>query len=95
VNKCPSDYLTTPLQNSFYLFPTTSIEIEQEISRLNIKKSTGPYSIPTIVLKSLKSVLSKPLEIIFNSTFTTGIVPKSLKMANVVPVFKKGLQTNL
>ena len=89
VNKCPSDYLTTPLPNSFYLFPTTSIEIEQEISRLNIKKSTGPYSIPTIVLKSLKSVLSKPLEIIFNSTFNTGIVPNSLKMANVVPVFKK------
>ena len=95
VNKCPSDYLITPLANSFYLFPTTSIEIEQEISRLNIKKSTGPYSIPTIVLKSLKSVLSKPLEIIFNSTFTTGIVPNSLKMANVVPVFKNGLQTNL
>jgi hypothetical protein len=54
VNKCPSDYLTTPLSNSFYLFSTTSIEIEQEIS-----------------------------------------VPNSLKMANIVRVFKKGLQTNL
>ena len=85
VSRCPSDYLTTPLSNSFYLFPTTSIEIEQEISRLNIKKSTGPFSIPTIGLKSLKSVLSKPLEKMFNSTFITGIVRNNLKIAKCNP----------
>jgi hypothetical protein len=53
-------------------------EICNSKSILNIKKSTCPYSISTIVLKSLKSVLSKQLKIIFISTFTTGIVPNSL-----------------
>lgn len=95
VNKCPSDYLTSPLCNSFYLFPTTSMEIEQEISQLNVNKSTGPFSIPVKVLKCLGSVLSRPLEIVFNHTFSTGIVPNNLKIANIIPIFKKGLQTSL
>ena len=71
------------------------MEIENEIIRLNANKSTGPFSIPVTVLKATKHAISKPLEIIFNASFSTGIVPSNLKIAKVTPVFKKGLQTNL
>ena len=41
----------------------------------------------------LKNVLSGPLEILFNTSFTTGVVPDNFKLAKVIPVFKKGSQT--
>ena len=42
-----------------------------------------------------RNVLSGPLEILFNTSFTTGVVPDNFKLAKVIPVFKKGSQTNL
>ena len=55
-------------------------------------KHVGPYSIPVPVLKILSAVIVKPLETLFNASFLTGIVPSSLKLANVIPVYKKDSQ---
>ena len=46
-------------------------------------------------LKLLKSVISKPLEMLFNTSFSTGIVPSDFKLANIIPVYKKGSRTCL
>ena len=73
-------------QVSFFL-PVTSIEI---IIDLNPNKSTGPFSIPVVLLKILKNYTSCPLEILFNSSFTSGIVPDHFKVAKVIPVYKEG-----
>jgi hypothetical protein len=54
---------------------------------------TGHFSIPVVILKLIINVVSQPLEIIFNASLSTGIVPTSLKLAKVIPVFKNGLQT--
>ena len=91
VHKSPMEYMISSSNDNFFLFPTTAGEIENEISRLNNSKSTGPFSIPIPILKLIKNVLSGSLETIFNASFSTGIVPKSLKIAKVIPVFKKGL----
>lgn len=89
-------YLHTPVKDSFFLFPsTTRREIEVEISNLRTSKAVGPFSIPIDILKVIKCVVSKPLEILFNESFSTGIVLYDLKLANVVPVYKKGSQTSL
>ena len=40
-------------------------------------------------------MIAKPLETLFNILFITGIVPNSFKVAEVIPVYKKGSQTNL
>ena len=50
----------------FFIFPTSPREIQDEIESLNANKSTGPYSIPTKLLKLLKSLLSEPLSVLFN-----------------------------
>ena len=76
--------------SSFVLFPVTTHEIEDEISNLNPSKSTGPYSLPTKILKILKSLLSGPLTCLFNCSFSTGVVPSKLKVARVIPVHKNG-----
>ena len=36
-----------------------------------------------------------PLEIIFNDSFSIGIVPDLFEIAKVTPVFKKGMQPSL
>ena len=95
VTKSPLDFMAQSNRNSFCIFPTTASEIESEIAILNDKKAVRPNSIPIKVLKLLKGILSKPLEIIFNVSFSTGIVPDSIKIARVIPVFKKGNHSSL
>ena len=91
----PQKYFNKQTYDTFYLFPTSTSEIETEISAINVRKATGPYSIPSNLLKLLKSVISKPLEIIFNASFAGGNVPNKFKIARVLPVFKNGIQTNM
>jgi hypothetical protein len=93
VTKSPYDYLNQQQLGSFYLSSVTQTEIENEINQVRINKSVGPYSIPVRALKSLRHSLSKPLEILFNLSFTTGTVPEQFKIANVIPVFKTGSRT--
>ena len=90
VAKSPFDYLLSAPPSSFCLFPVTQSEIEDEISNLNHNKSTGPFSVPTALLKLTKTCLSKPLEILFYLSFSHGKVPSKFKIARVIPVYKKG-----
>ena len=88
LGKSPLDYLKSSSPDSFFISPITSAEIEIEISKLKTGKATGPFSIPISVLKILKTVIAKPLEILFNTSFSSGIVPTKFKQASVVPVYK-------
>jgi len=42
------------------------------------------------ILKEICPEITNPLAHVFNLSFTTGIVPESLKLAGVIPVYKKG-----
>ena len=87
------NYLNAPICNSFLLFPTTATEIETEINGLNPTKSVGPFSILIKILKTLRVLLSEPLAYLYNRSFLTGVVPEKLKVARVIPVYKKGSKT--
>ena len=52
-------------------------------------KSCGPFSISTSLLKTLKGVLPIPLQLLFNHSFPTGLVPDQFKVVRVVPIHKK------
>ena len=60
------------------------------ISGLKLGKACGPYSIPVSVLKTLNIVISKPLQILYNLCFASGVVPDAFKIARVIPIFKSG-----
>ena len=64
--------------------------IENLLKNVNTNKAGGPDRIPGIVLKRCSRVLAEPLSIIFKVIYNTGIVPSEWKLANVVPIFKKG-----
>ena len=59
--------------------PTDKEEIKLTLSSLDISKATGPYSIPTKVLKLLKNDIS----------FTRGSYPTLLKTAKVISIHEK------
>jgi len=84
-------YLDKPQASSFFLSPTTSTEIENIIMSLSSTKASGPFSISTSLLKTLKGILSIPLPLLFNCSLSTGLVPDQFKVARVVPIHKKGL----
>ena len=83
------------MDSSFVFYPITQSEIENEISLLKVGKATGPHSIPTDVMQILKSVISKPLEIIFNLSLVNGCVPNQFKLANLIPIYKSGSHRQL
>ena len=46
-------------------------------------------------MKASKTVVCKPLTLIINQTLTSGIFPDTLKIAKIIPLFKKGDKTLL
>ena len=85
-----SDFLDNPLEKTLFLTPTEPNEVQSLITTLNLKKTTGPNSIPTNLLKVFDKTISVPLAHLINLSFEKGIFPKTLKIASVIPVFKKG-----
>ena len=88
--KVPLDYLVSRTPNSIFLDPVTPREIEIIINSLNPNKSTGPYSIPTFLLKLLSTHISMSLSKIAKHSFVTGVFPGKLKFGKVNPLHKKG-----
>ena len=80
--------------SSFFLIPTVPNEIEQLIDALDVKKSTGPNSIPVYILKLLKPFFSFWLSQLINLSFNSGIFPDILKTAKVTPLHKKECKLN-
>ena len=85
-----SEYLTTPIDNTFILAPTSSKETEDVIKTLSLGKVIGPNSVPTKLLKQFFEAISIPLYKIINLSFEKGVFPESLKLASIIPVLKKG-----
>ena len=63
------------------------------IKSLKNGKSSGPNSIPVKLLKLLDDSISSDLSILINESFAIGIFPDKLKIAKVIPIFKKGVRT--
>ena len=93
MNKSYTDYLTRPQCASFFIDPTSTKKIEEEITGLNINKACGPYSVPVQLLKIIKTLVSYPLSHLFNLSFSFGVVPAMLKVARVMPVYRVGNRT--
>ena len=83
-------YLNNPVENSLFLKPTDPKEIEAIILSLNNSKSSGPFSIPIRLLKTLAKGVSESYSLIVNDSFMTGVYPTNLKIAKVVALHKKG-----
>ena len=84
-----SHYLTNKILLSFHFDLVDENDILKVIQSLKPKTSTGHDGISTKLLKYLAPGLIEPLTIIINQSLLTGIFPKSMKVAKVIPLFKK------
>ena len=78
-----------------YLFNTNTVEILKIIKSLKNTNSTGYDDFSTKFVKLSASLIAPALVKIFNLAINTGIYPDSLKIAKVIPVFKKGDQMSV
>ena len=64
--------------------------IERLLKNLDPNKAQGADNIHGKVLKQCSVTLSIPLALLFNICYSTGCIPADWKLANIVPVHKKG-----
>ena len=54
--------------------------------------SSGHGKISCIILKHIKHIIAEPLSLVVNQAFNTVVSPSKLKLAKVIPLFKKGTE---
>ena len=59
------------------------------VSKFSVNKSAGHDNIGNFIIKKVQSEIVKPLTSIFNLYLSTGSVPEKLKIAKVIPIYKK------
>ena len=83
------EFLKTPFHKSIFFNPTSPKEILDIIGKFKNGKSAGFDDISPTVVKQVAPFISYPLAHIFNVSLSTGIFPSDLKVAKIIPVFKK------
>ena len=76
--------------NTIFLKPVTENEIMNIIHGLNANKASGHDKIPCFVIKRTANIITPILVSLINSAFCLGIFPNELKIAKVIPIYKKG-----
>lgn len=85
----PLSFMKSKNPNSLFLVPTDLNEVQSVINKL--KPNSSGYDHLSAQFISSNSDLILPLLVhIINTSFTTGIFPNELKVANVIPLFKSG-----
>ena len=83
------EYMPSPLCQNMFMKPIVEMEIIKIISKFNKNKSPGHDDIGNNVLKKISKEIATPLTRIFNLSISSGEVPDSLKIAKVIPIYKK------
>jgi len=76
--------------NSFILIPTTHDEVLKVLNKMKPKSSSSHDAISPKIVKQIQYGIIQPLVHIINQSLLTGQIPKNMKLAKVVPIFKNG-----
>ena len=83
-----ADHIPSPSIVDDIIF--TEEEVRRKIVNLKPGSAPGPDGVTTKILQDFGFHLSVPLTMIYNRSMTSGDVPEDWRVANVVPIFKKG-----
>ena len=73
---------------SIFLLPTEENEIRKIAFELPTKSSSGYDNVSNVLLKGIIEDIVEPLSFIFNHSMQSGEFPNSMKLAEVIPLFK-------
>ena len=71
------------------------MKIYHLLSKINSNKAKGPDAIHGKILKFCAASLAYPLSVIYRISYNTGSIPREWKLANVVPIHKKGRKEDI
>ena len=91
-NKPFSSFLKSDVVNSVFFPSTYQQEIVEICASLRSGSAAGFDNIHIDVVKQNIDIISKPLTRIINLSLSSGIVPKQLKIACIIPLSKSGDQ---
>ena len=77
--KSPNDYLKIPTPNHYFYIWSQNLKLRTLLTLLNSSKASGPFSIPTKLLKLLRSIVSDPISLLINVSFLRGQFPDKLQ----------------
>ena len=85
-----SSYLKRHVSSCFHFECVNPTVVMKYINDLASKSSCGPDKISSILLKRLANYIVTPLTVMINQSLCTGTFPDKLKLAKVIPLYKKG-----
>ena len=88
-NNNPLEYMKNDTSITFQNTPVTEREMENILMHLK-DSSSGWDELRPNVMKTIKKSIIFPIMYITNLSFQTGVFPRELKIANVVPILKAG-----
>lgn len=83
------DHYRSIIPDSFQLQEVTHEFVWNELQRIDINKSTGLDGIPARFLKDAAEIIINPILHIVNLSIRSGTVPNDMKLAKVIPLYKK------
>ena len=89
-----SNSVNNPLFEIISIIPSET-EVLLELQQLDKNKGPGPDLLPNAFLKSVSSVIYKPLHNLFKSSIMTGYFPEIWKNSYVVPIYKSGNKADI
>ena len=95
VNNIFYNYMPSKIKDSIFLHIITLNEVKKEISKLDPKKSPGYDDVTAKFLQISEDLIATPLCQIFNMSMSSGIYPDKLKIAKVIPIYKKGSKSDV
>ena len=88
-HKTVNSYLINKTSSAFKFKLVPEEDIFETISKLDSKNSTGYDQISSNLLKIINECIHKHLTLIVNQSLSSGIFPNKLKIAKLIPIFKK------
>ena len=83
------DYLTDQVETQFTFRLISNSNTVRIIKNVKLSNTKGHEGISSDLLKLMGNTISKSITLIINQSLKTGIFPDKLKIAKVIPIFKK------
>ena len=90
-----NEYLGSRNAKCIFLNPTNPVEIGKILKSMALKFSSGWDNIPQKIIKSSPFNIIHALSHIFNLSIIEGVFPDKMKVAKVIPIFKKDSKTDV
>lgn len=88
-NSIAAIYFHSTSNEPFEFQPVTEQDVYKQIKKMNTRKATGCDQIPAKIIKLTAPIIARPLSVLINKSLSCNLFPDGLKLAEVVPVYKK------